>query len=210
MTDDTWRVAHARSTRDGGGATPAAKSQDTGAAPPASLANPDALAHENAVLGRHLAASQARAAQLAAAHRRERNHLQQMVVRLRAEALVRTTEIQGLRDDLARLRAVPPGPVMVASQGAAFAAADRVICRTGCISHGAHWRVKDQCRRTGKRCVYIEGSAQNAPLPVLLPALLPTLLQALLQALPHLDPSTAGPRDGPAADPSSRHTARHP
>lgn len=38
---------------------------------------------------------------------------------------------------------------------AALAAADLVICQTGCISHDAYWRVKDHCRRTGKRCVFV-------------------------------------------------------
>lgn len=35
-------------------------------------------------------------------------------------------------------------------------AADLVICQTGCISHDAYWRVKEHCRRTGKRCVFVE------------------------------------------------------
>ena len=39
---------------------------------------------------------------------------------------------------------------------ASLAAADLVICQTGCISHGAYWRVKDYCKRTGKRCVYVD------------------------------------------------------
>jgi hypothetical protein len=39
---------------------------------------------------------------------------------------------------------------------ATLAAADLVICQAGCISHGAYWRVKDHCKRTGKRCVYLE------------------------------------------------------
>jgi hypothetical protein len=38
---------------------------------------------------------------------------------------------------------------------AALSAADLVICQTGCISHNAYWRVKDFCRRTGKRCVFV-------------------------------------------------------
>ncbi|MEC5161422.1 MULTISPECIES: DUF2325 domain-containing protein [unclassified Janthinobacterium] len=37
-----------------------------------------------------------------------------------------------------------------------LAAADLVICQTGCISHSAYWRVKDHCKRTGKRCVFID------------------------------------------------------
>lgn len=34
--------------------------------------------------------------------------------------------------------------------------ADLVICQTGCVSHGAYWRVKDHCTRTGKQCVLVE------------------------------------------------------
>ena len=37
-----------------------------------------------------------------------------------------------------------------------LAAADLVICQTGCISHNAYWRIKDYCKRTGKQCVYVE------------------------------------------------------
>jgi hypothetical protein len=37
-----------------------------------------------------------------------------------------------------------------------LAAADLVICQTGCISHNAYWRVKAYCKRTGKRCVYLD------------------------------------------------------
>jgi hypothetical protein len=39
---------------------------------------------------------------------------------------------------------------------ASLAAADLVICQTGCISHSAYWRVKDYCKRTGTRCVFID------------------------------------------------------
>ncbi len=39
---------------------------------------------------------------------------------------------------------------------ATLAVADLVICQTGCISHDAYWRVKDHCKRTGKRCVFVE------------------------------------------------------
>src|SRR5699024_8295869 len=34
--------------------------------------------------------------------------------------------------------------------------ADLVICQTGCVSHGAYWRVKEHCLRTGKQCVLVE------------------------------------------------------
>jgi len=39
---------------------------------------------------------------------------------------------------------------------ASLAAADLVICQTGCISHSAYWRVKDYCKRNGKRCVFVD------------------------------------------------------
>lgn len=38
---------------------------------------------------------------------------------------------------------------------ASLVAADLVICQTGCLSHGAYWRVQDHCRRTGKQCVLV-------------------------------------------------------
>jgi hypothetical protein len=39
---------------------------------------------------------------------------------------------------------------------ATLSAADLVICQTGCISHDAYWRVKDHCKRTGKRCLFVD------------------------------------------------------
>lgn len=39
---------------------------------------------------------------------------------------------------------------------ASLVAADLVICQTGCVSHGAYWRVKDHCSRTGKQCVLVD------------------------------------------------------
>ena len=46
---------------------------------------------------------------------------------------------------------------------ASLRAADLVICQTGCVSHGAWWRVQDHCRRTGKACVMV---GAEAALPV--------------------------------------------
>ncbi|MES2832909.1 MAG: DUF2325 domain-containing protein [Pseudomonadota bacterium] len=43
-----------------------------------------------------------------------------------------------------------------------LAAADMVICQTGCISHNAYWRVKDFCKRTGKRCVYVDNPSTSS------------------------------------------------
>jgi len=43
-----------------------------------------------------------------------------------------------------------------------LAAADLVICQTGCISHNAYWRVKDFCKRTGKQCLYVESASVSS------------------------------------------------
>lgn len=45
---------------------------------------------------------------------------------------------------------------------ASLAAADLVICQTGCISHNAYWRVKDFCKRSGKRCVFVENPSTSS------------------------------------------------
>ncbi|OGB00305.1 MAG: hypothetical protein A3E79_08660 [Burkholderiales bacterium RIFCSPHIGHO2_12_FULL_61_11] len=45
---------------------------------------------------------------------------------------------------------------------ASLAAADLVICQTGCISHNAYWKVKDFCKRTGKRCVFVENPSASS------------------------------------------------
>jgi hypothetical protein len=43
-----------------------------------------------------------------------------------------------------------------------LAAADLVICQTGCISHDAYWRVKDHCKRHNKRCVFVDTPSRTA------------------------------------------------
>lgn len=43
-----------------------------------------------------------------------------------------------------------------------LAAADLVICQTGCISHDAYWRVKAHCKRTGKRCVFVDTPSSSS------------------------------------------------
>ncbi|WP_342130274.1 DUF2325 domain-containing protein [Hydrogenophaga sp. OTU3427] len=45
---------------------------------------------------------------------------------------------------------------------ASLAAADLVVCQTGCISHNAYWKVKDFCKRTGKRCVFVESPSVSS------------------------------------------------
>jgi len=56
-------------------------------------------------------------------------------------------------------------------------AADLVICQTGCISHNAYWRVKDHCKRTGKRCLFVENPS-SASLKRALADLAPVLQHA--------------------------------
>lgn len=46
-------------------------------------------------------------------------------------------------------------PCDAATLEASLREADLVICQTGCVSHGAYWRVQDHCRRTGKTCVLV-------------------------------------------------------
>lgn len=43
-----------------------------------------------------------------------------------------------------------------------LASADLVICQTGCISHQAYWRVKDFCKRTGKRCLFVDNPSTSS------------------------------------------------
>jgi len=45
---------------------------------------------------------------------------------------------------------------------ATLAAADLVICQTGCVSHGAYWRVKEHCKRTGKPCVFVDNPGSGS------------------------------------------------
>lgn len=50
---------------------------------------------------------------------------------------------------------------------ASLRAADLVICHAGCISHDAYWRVKDHCKRTGKRCLFVDNPSRSALLRAL-------------------------------------------
>jgi hypothetical protein len=89
-----------------------------------------------------------------------------VVLAERVEALV--ARVQALMRERLRWQARTPVPAMVPvpaveQAGAAdyaaleesLSAADLVICQTGCLSHGAYWRVQDHCRRTGKPCVLV-------------------------------------------------------
>ena len=52
-----------------------------------------------------------------------------------------------------------PEPAEIPELEASIVAADLVICQTGCLSHGAYWRVQDHCKRTGKTCMLVEQPA---------------------------------------------------
>ncbi len=47
----------------------------------------------------------------------------------------------------------------------ALAAADLVLCQTGCLSHDDYWRVQDYCARSGKRCLLLAKEEAAAPAP---------------------------------------------
>lgn len=74
--------------------------------------------------------------------------------------------------------------------------ADLVICQTGCISHDAYWRVKDHCKRTGKRCVFVE-KPSRASLQRALSALVPPGTARVVAIVPAL----AGPPPGESVEP---------
>ncbi|OIQ66895.1 hypothetical protein GALL_515330 [mine drainage metagenome] len=82
-----------------------------------------------------------------------------------------TARVLQLKRELLRqqLRKPEPAPVLekasctsdadVAESSAleaSLAAADLVICQTGCVSHGAYWRLQDHCKRTGKICMLVD------------------------------------------------------
>jgi len=54
------------------------------------------------------------------------------------------------------LRSEEVGEAENSALDANLAAADLVICQTGCISHDEYWRVQDHCRRTGKPCILVD------------------------------------------------------
>ncbi len=112
---------------------------------------PSDVACEHAALVRMLASAQARVSAVVVDHMQQIAVLQAQIVRLRARAIVRDTMVAWLRESLAQLE-----PESSEALQAHADAADRVICQTGCTSHGNYWREADQCRRTGKGCVLVE------------------------------------------------------
>ncbi|MET1115164.1 MAG: DUF2325 domain-containing protein [Comamonas sp.] len=145
------------------------------------------LMGEYHTLMRHFGQTQMRCDALVRAQAAQIACLQGQAMRLRAALIVRDTALAWERAQrmdalavhmqrLARERlqwqwraasaaaeAAPPGAAAddPAACAASFAAADLLICQTGCLSHGDHWRVQDQCRRTGKACVLVEPAAAH-------------------------------------------------
>ncbi|MFJ3057010.1 DUF2325 domain-containing protein [Herbaspirillum sp. NPDC087042] len=90
----------------------------------------------------------------------------------RATLTRKVRELHGKLQDLMRekmqpalVASAPPSQGTATEPGlseleASVAAADLVICQTGCLSHGAYWRVQDQCKRTGKTCMLVEQPAR--------------------------------------------------
>ncbi|WP_298210077.1 DUF2325 domain-containing protein [Acidovorax sp.] len=74
--------------------------------------------------------------------------------RLAAEAKVQTRVME--QGAAALQFADSSGLQADAALDASLAAADLVICQTGCISHDEYWRVQDHCRRTGKPCILVD------------------------------------------------------
>lgn len=126
---------------------------------------------EYQALMRHFGQTQTRCDALLRSQAAEIAHLQGQAMRLRAAVIVRDTALAWERSlrmhwqsSQARVASEAeagqgaPADDRVALEGS-LAAADLVICQTGCLSHGAYWRVQDHCRRTGKTCVLVEQSA---------------------------------------------------
>lgn len=122
------------------------------------------LMDEYQVLLRHYGQAQARCDALVRAQAAEIARLQGQVMRLRAAVIVRDTALQHVDAPPfvphagAVVRRGADAADELSGLEASFAAADLVICQTGCLSHGAYWRVQDHCRRTGKTCVLVAQS----------------------------------------------------
>ena len=83
-------------------------------------------------------------------------------LRWRLQAAVQdVSEPEALPQDQAALPAAHPMPAHQPPHALdeSLAAADLVICQTGCISHDDYWRLQDHCRRTGKPCILVDQAA---------------------------------------------------
>lgn len=126
------------------------------------MARPPSVLDEHAVLVQCLGRLQRRMDQLRADHEREIGSLNAELLRLRAQrVLAHTRACWGVGADVgAQSRTGPDArPAATAArvprppQGPALAAAQAVICQTGCAGHAHPWRESDgQCRLSGLAC----------------------------------------------------------
>lgn len=126
--------------------------------------DPEPWTREHHALLRQYGRVQLRCSELLQAQARELARLQAETLRLRAAVVVRETALAWLREDHARVAAVVVTAPAISATGReelraleeSLVAADLVICQAGCLSHGAYWRVRDHCRRTGKPCLLVD------------------------------------------------------
>lgn len=90
-------------------------------------------------------------------HRNALRHWQDQLLRQSAQLLVaRARSDWGLvPGEVAR--PLPQGPQPAPWAAKYMPQAHALICRTGCAMDGSHWRMGDQCRRTGQACDGFEG-----------------------------------------------------
>lgn len=77
-------------------------------------------------------------------------------LRWRLQATAAASVEQQVPAPAAAAAAAVVGASVTPALDSSLAAADLVICQTGCISHDEYWRVQDHCRRTGKPCILVD------------------------------------------------------
>ena len=112
----------------------------------------DQLTREYGALMRDYGRVQLRCTQQLREQTREIDRLHAQVMRLRANVILGVSRLAWARGDLQFVSRTDDGDALERS----LRTADLVICQTGCLSHGAYWRVQDHCKRTGKTCVLVE------------------------------------------------------
>ncbi|WP_084455190.1 DUF2325 domain-containing protein [Comamonas composti] len=137
-----------------------------------------ALVPEHGALLRHYARLQRRCTELVLSQAREIERLEQQVMRLRAQVMLRDSALawawedqsgagadagesqasallRDMTEQAASAAGLAPSVDLPALEHS-LRCADLVICQTGCMGHGAFWRVEDHCKRTGKTCVLVD------------------------------------------------------
>ena len=110
------------------------------------LARFEELMDENAVLARALAGAQQRSARQTQDHTRQLEALQSELVRVRGQAMAVHSMADGLRQDLQALRETVP----------------QLDSRQALEQRSSAQGVKDPCKRTGKRCVFVQTPSRAA------------------------------------------------